>query len=120
MYLSVHTFGDLVLYPWGHTPAPGPIDNVQQHIDVGHIWRNAILAATGKDYLVVNSLDYFGNISGAVDDHMLGVHGSNITYTLELTDGFDFRYPEERIFALAQETFIGYRVFGKYIGDTYG
>ncbi|CAG9799909.1 unnamed protein product [Chironomus riparius] len=120
MYLSVHTFGDLVLFPWGYTDAPGRIENWDELVNVGNIWRDAVLAATGKDYYVVNSLEYFGNINGAVDDHMLAIHGASITYTLELTDGFDFRYPEERILALAEETFIGYRSFGLYIGNRFG
>ena len=120
MYLSVHSFGDLVLFPWGYADAPGRIENWDELERVGNIWRDTILAATGKDYLVVNSLEYFGNINGAVDDHMLAVHGANITYTLELTDGFDFRYPEDRILALAEETFLGYQAYGRYIGDRFG
>lgn len=83
-------------------------------------WRNAIFAATGKDYGLFNSYEYFGNINGSVDDHMIGEHGILLSYTLELTNGFDFRYPEERIFALSQETFHGYRALGLYIANTYG
>jgi hypothetical protein len=81
MYLSVHTFGDLVLYPWGFTGA-GPIENEADAIRVGNIFRSSILAATGKDYLVVNSLAYFGNINGSVDDHMNGKFRSHKLYYL--------------------------------------
>lgn len=79
-----------------------------------------ILAATGKDYLIANSFDVFGNINGSVDDHMIGEHGVLLSYTLELTTGFDFRYPQERIFALSQETFLGYHALGVFIGEQYG
>ena len=111
MYLSVHTFGDLVLFPWGYSDAPGRIENWDELVAVGNIWRDVILAATGKDYYVVNS---------AVDDHMLAVHGASLTYTLELTNGHGFIYPEDRILALAEETFLGYRAFGQYIGNKFG
>lgn len=122
MYLSVHTFGDLVLFPWGYSDNPGPLplDNTAQHVLAGNLFRDAVLAATGKDYFVVNSLSYFGNINGAVDDNMLAAVGADIAYTLELTDGFNFLYPEERILALSQETFLGYQALGRYVGETYG
>lgn len=120
MYLSVHSFGDLVLFPWSFSDAPGQIWNHDELVRVGEIWRDAIIAVTGKDYLVANSYDFFGNINGSVDDHMIGVHNISISYTLELTSGFDFRYPEERLFALCEETFIGYRAYANYIGDRFG
>lgn len=78
------------------------------------------MAATGKDYFVGNSFDYFGNINGSVDDHMLGENNATLSYTLEFTNGFDFRYPEERVLALAQESFIGFRALGLFIGQRYG
>jgi hypothetical protein len=122
MYLSVHTFGDLVLFPWGYVANPGPLprDNTDEHILAGNMFRDDILAATGKDYLVVNSIDYFGNINGAVDDNMLAAVGAHTAYTLELTNGFNFLYPEERILALSEETFLGYAAMARYVGNTYG
>lgn len=52
---------------------------------------------------------------------MLGANNVTIAHTLELTDGTnDFRYPQEKIFALSQETFIGYRAYARYIGETFG
>jgi hypothetical protein len=124
MYLSVHTFGDLVLFPWGYSANPGPLplNNTAQHELAGHLFRDAILEYSNgqKDYFVVNSLAYFGNINGAVDDNMLASVGADIAYTLELTDGHQFLFPEEQILGLSEETFIGYRALGLYIGETYG
>lgn len=51
---------------------------------------------------------------------MIGENGVLLSYTLELTNGFDFRYPQERIFALSQETFHGYRAVALFIGNQYG
>lgn len=100
--------------------SPHPIAHESYLLQVATVWRNAIFAVTGKDYVLANSFDFFGNINGSVDDHMIGENGVLLSYTLELTSGFDFRYPQERIFALSQETFIGYRAVALFIGDQYG
>lgn len=95
--------------------------NLSQTIQLGEIFRQAILQATGTDYLVVNTMDFFGNVNGGCHDHMIGANNMTIAHSLEFTDGtFDFRYPQERIFALSQETFIGYQAYARYIGDTFG
>ncbi|XP_070494549.1 carboxypeptidase B-like [Chironomus tepperi] len=120
LYLSVHTFGDMVLWPWGYSGSPGWIETHAEHQTLGNLWRNAILANGGRSYQVGNVADVLGNAFGAVDDHMAGTYGVPYVYTLELTSGFQFQYPEERIEALAFETFHGYRAMALYIGETYG
>jgi len=113
-YITVHSFGDMVLYPWGFQGSPGLIHNHQYHHDVGLLWRNAIQAATGKNYAVGNIAVLLGNAFGASDDHMAGTQRVNLVYTLELTagglTGFDF--PESQIGTLVRETFHGYRAIG--------
>jgi hypothetical protein len=44
---------------------------------------------------------------------------ANLAYTLELTTGYGFVYPQDMIHDLAKETFLGYRQFGLYIGENY-
>ena len=121
MYISVHSFGDMVLYPWGYSGSPGLIGNWQRHQTVGNLWAAAIRAQTGKVYQVGNIADILGNAFGASDDHMAGEQLVNLVYTLELTrggqTGFDF--PESQIEGLVKETFWGYRALGLYISQTY-
>lgn len=120
LYLSVHTFGDMVLWPWGYAGSPGWISTWQEHVALGDLWRNDILAQGGRDYINGNVADVLGNAFGACDDHMAGHFGIPYVYTLELTSGFQFVYPEARIQALAFETFWGYRAMGLHIGRTFG
>ena len=120
LYLSVHCFGDMVLWPWGYSGSPGWIHTHPEHQELGNRWRNAILANGGRSYQVGNVADILGNAFGAIDDHMAGTYNIPYVYTLELTSGFQFQYPEERIEALAFETFHGYRAMALYIGETYG
>lgn len=109
LYLSVHTFGDMVLWPWGYSGSPGWISTHAEHHALGLRWRDDILAIGGRNYIVGNVADVLGNAFGAVDDHMVGRLNIPYVYTLEITSGFQFTYPEERVHALVLETFWGYR-----------
>jgi len=120
-YITVHSFGDMVLYPWGFQGSPGLIGNHAYHHEVGLLWRNAIQAATGKNYAVGHVAALLGNAFGASDDHMAGTQRVDLVYTLELTrggaTGFDF--PESQIGPLVRETFHGFRALGLHIARNY-
>jgi len=121
IYITVHSFGDMVLYPWGYAGSPGLISNHAYHHEVGLLWRNAIQAATGKNYAVGNIAVLLGNAFGASDDHMAGTQGVNLVYTLELSrgGGTGFDFPESQIGSLVRETFHGYRAIGLHIARNY-
>lgn len=60
LYLSVHSFGNMVLYPWGYTGSPGLAPNWQEHHQLGLRWANAIRNATGEKYIVGNVAKILG------------------------------------------------------------
>lgn len=72
-YITVHSFGDMVLYPWGYAGSPGLIGNHAYHHEVGLLWRNAIQAQTGKVYAVGNTAALLGNAFGCSDDHVINI-----------------------------------------------
>lgn len=60
--------------------------------------------------------------NGASDDHAVAYANANLAYTLELTGGggsSGFIFPQDRLKDLVEETFLGYRQFGLYIGEHY-
>lgn len=118
MYMSVHSWGDMVLYPWGFAGSPGWISNWQYHHQVGLLWADAVRQATGKNYVVGNIADVLGNAFGASDDHMAGTQQVSLSYTLELTGGGNtgFDFPEAQIGALVRESYFGYRALGLWVG----
>jgi len=119
MYLSTHSFGNYVLWPFGFA-FNTYIPNWQEHVAVGERWVNTIYAATGTWYDLGNSADLLYTATGASDDHAVAYANANIAFTLELTGGsYGFIYPEALVFALSRETFLGYRQFGLYIGEQY-
>jgi len=120
MYLSTHSFGNYVLWPWGFA-FNTYISNWQEHVLVGQRWVDAIYQATGTYYDLGNSADLLYTATGASDDHAVAYANAHIAFTLELTGGgtTGFDFPEARVFELSRETFLGYRQFGLYIGETY-
>lgn len=121
LYMSVHSFGDMMLWPWGFSGSPGHAENWRAHDAVGNLWADAIRANTGKSYRVGNTADLLGNAFGASDDHMYGDQRVNLVFTLEITGGgrTGFDFPEEEIESLRYETFWGYRAFGLYVSNNY-
>ena len=120
MYLSVHTYGNYVLFPFGFD-FNVYIKNWKEHLFVAQKWYDAIHNATGQMYDIGNSADLLYTANGASDDFAAAKANANLAFTLELTgggnNGFDF--PQDMIGDLVQETFLGFRQFGLYIGDTY-
>lgn len=120
MYLSTHSFGNYLLWPYGYAFNTF-VPNWQEHELVGQRWVDTIFQATGTFYELGNSADLLYTANGASDDHAVAYANAHIAFTLELTgggsSGFDF--PQERVLELSRETFLGYRQFALYIGDTY-
>ena len=116
LYFSVHSFGDMVLWPWSY-PGASWISSWQEQQRAGLAFADAIQQATGKVYEVGNTIDVLTTAAGVCSDHMSGEHGIPLSFALELTrggiTGFDF--PESRIEDLVKETFWGYRAFGLHV-----
>ena len=117
LYFTVHSFGDMVLWPWSY-PGGTWISNWEEHQRAGLAFADGIRQATGKNYVVGNSIDVLGTAFGVSDDHMSGEHKIPLSFTLELTGGgrTGFDFPESQIEDLVKETFWGYRAFAQYIG----
>ncbi|XP_041768533.1 carboxypeptidase B-like [Anopheles merus] len=111
VYLAVHTYGDMILYPYGHSWPFVPVANQAAHIALGEQARDAITAVGGPRYVVGNSAEILYTANGCSDDYVAGVIGARYAYTLELTgggrNGFDL--PATEIMAVATQTFQLYR-----------
>lgn len=120
MYLSTHSYGNYVLWPFGFD-FKVYIKNWKEHEAVGQRWVDAISGATGKIYTLGNSADILYTANGASDDHAVAYANANLAYTLELTGGGNagFDFPQDMLYNLAKETFLGFREFGLYIGERY-
>ncbi|MEJ2600687.1 MAG: M14 family zinc carboxypeptidase [Anaerolineales bacterium] len=92
--LSYHTYGNLILYPWGwqvRTPSlDDPIFVAQAGTDGNPAIFDSLL---GQGYDPGVSADLY-TTNGEFTDWAYGELGIP-AYTVELTDGYDFRFPDD-------------------------
>ncbi|XP_017840098.1 carboxypeptidase B-like [Drosophila busckii] len=118
MYLSMHSYGNYLLYPWGWT---SDLPNTwQDQDDVARAGGDAIKAATGTDYTVGSATNVLYIASGISIDYALWA-GFNISITMELSGGglLGFNPPESSIEEYVSETWIGVRAMAEKLIEKY-
>uniref|UniRef100_A0A1B0DRJ8 Peptidase M14 domain-containing protein n=1 Tax=Phlebotomus papatasi TaxID=29031 RepID=A0A1B0DRJ8_PHLPP len=119
LYLSFHSFGDWLIYPWGYDRIYHP--NYEQLDEVGGLASDAIYNAHGRRYTVGNSAILLYPAAGASDDYAAAEHHIDLSYTVELTGGGStgFDLPPHMIIPVSGEIFTGLRAYARYIADNY-
>ena len=112
MYLTLHSYGPLILYPWGYDYNLNAADDVSELIDIGNRANEAMVAAGSVRFTVENSAELYP-ASGASDDWSKGVAEIAKAYTIELpgggSQGFDM--PASQILPVTKQVFAGLRSF---------
>ncbi|KAF8384301.1 hypothetical protein PRIPAC_73443 [Pristionchus pacificus] len=111
-FISLHSYGGNILYPWGHKKRTYPED-VRDLIWAGNRMAAAIEKVHGTKYKVENSADGLYPAAGATDDYAKSI-GIKYTFTMELrpTDSETlakrgFELPPQEIKGAAEEAFEG-------------
>ncbi|CAB3381380.1 Hypothetical predicted protein [Cloeon dipterum] len=114
LYVAVHSYGELILYPYGHTVEPAP--NAADLAAAGTVSADAIAAVAGTRYSVENSAAglYFTN--GASDDFAYGSGAVLYSYTYELSGGglIGFNPPPSLIQPVVDEVWPGLKALVEY------
>ncbi|XP_052895872.1 uncharacterized protein LOC128303059 [Anopheles moucheti] len=115
MYLAVHTYGEMILWPWGYDFLHAP--NAAELQRLGEQARDALVAAGGPEYEVGNSADILYTATGATDDYAYNL-GVPFAYTIELTGGGSqgFDLPATDLARVTAQTFELLKVFGQHAG----
>ncbi|XP_038222654.1 carboxypeptidase B-like [Zerene cesonia] len=113
-YLTYHSYGQYLLYPWGYDNAVPP-----DHKDldlVGNEIAAAIQQAGGSKYTVGSSSGVLYPAAGGSDDWAKG-QGIKYSFTIELSDTgrYGFILPTSFIEPVAKESMAGVRVLAKYL-----
>ncbi|XP_022189224.2 carboxypeptidase B [Nilaparvata lugens] len=83
-FLTFHTYGQMIMYPYGYkAELPEDHDDLQRLAT--HIVQN-ISYHGGPQYKVVNTYNHSGFSVGGLDDYAKEVLGIKYTYTVELRD----------------------------------
>ncbi|KAH8381002.1 hypothetical protein KR200_004217 [Drosophila serrata] len=118
MYLTIHSYGNYLLYPWGWT-SDLP-DNWEDLDAVARTGAEAIETATGTVYTYGSSTNVLYIAAGASDDY--GYYaGFNVSITMELTGAgsIGFNPPVTRIDEFVKETWIGIRAMAEKLLEMY-
>jgi zinc carboxypeptidase len=80
LHIDFHTYGQIVLYPWGYTRTPPP--DRDRLAAVGDRMTSAIVATHGTRYRLSSAVEFYP-AAGDMPDWMYGEAGA-LSYTIEL------------------------------------
>ncbi|CAH0385673.1 unnamed protein product [Bemisia tabaci] len=114
IYLSFHSFGNYILYPWGHQGAK-PFD-WQSLERLAMKASEAISRNSGAKYRVGSSSAMLGAAAGGSTDWVKGYAGIQYAYTIELPGGgkWGFDLPEKDIMSVSSDVFEAVKVFASF------
>lgn len=118
-YLSLHSFGDYILYPWAWTEE---LPKTWQEIDgIAQIGAEAIKKATGKKYVIGSTTNVLSAAPGRSDDYMLAIMKIPICMTMDLPGGgmSGFDPPAKMILDSVKESSSGIFAMAKAIVQKY-
>lgn len=118
-YLTLHSHGSYIIYPWGYAEIDAP--NVDELETVAQAGYNAIFAHSGRKYKVGNSAKLMYPAAGASDDYAYAEAEARISYTMELPsggkDGFD--PPPKDIKEYVEESWVGIVAMAEKVIEIY-
>lgn len=115
LYLTFHSYGNYLLYPWGYTSdLPDDVDELDA---LAQAVGAAIASVSGTRYTIGSSTNVLYAAAGGSDDWVKGVGNVQLSYTIELPGGgiWGFDLPASQIIDVCVETFEGVKVYHNYI-----
>ncbi|XP_017122344.1 carboxypeptidase B [Drosophila elegans] len=117
-YLTLHSYGNYLLYPWGYTAA---LPSTWRDIDeVAQAGAAAIKSATGTKYSVGSSTNVLYAAAGGSDDYAFGVAKFPVSITMELpAGGTGFNPSTSQIKSFVDETWVGIKAMAQKVTEKY-
>ncbi|XP_013116564.1 carboxypeptidase B1 [Stomoxys calcitrans] len=114
MYLTLHSYGNYLLYPWGYTSAlPATVKDLDEVAQAG---AAAIRSATGTRYTVGSSTNVLYAAAGGSDDYAFAKANIPISITMELpAGGSGFDPKPAQIDPFVSETWIGIKAMAEKV-----
>uniref|UniRef100_A0A0N5A8I9 Peptidase_M14 domain-containing protein n=1 Tax=Syphacia muris TaxID=451379 RepID=A0A0N5A8I9_9BILA len=121
-YVSLHSYGQNIIYPWGYesNTCPSDIDDLRE---LGLAAAKVIQSKFGSTYIVGSSADDLYPASGSSDDYAKSL-GIKYAYTIELQPGsqpmdnagyYGFQLPQKFILSAAEEASVALLVIAEKI-----
>ena len=112
---DMHSFSEMVLYPWGHTPFLSPDHDA--FADLGEEMRQRILDYRGRNYAVGPVYTTIYPVRGGTVDYFYGDRDV-WSFSYELF-GSSFGPPPQQIRPNAEETLPATLLLGEFVADRY-
>ncbi|CAH0695834.1 unnamed protein product [Spodoptera exigua] len=118
LYVSLHSYGQYLVYPWGFTGDYLPkqwkkLDNMAKAVS------DAVERAGGQPFKVLSAGKWYPAAGGS-DDFAFGAAGVPYSYTMELTEGYEFTYPENLLKTILPQFYEGFKEFAGRIRAEFG
>lgn len=113
LYVSLHAYGQYIVYPWGYTANEMPstykkLDGLARKVS------SAVARAGGRPFRVMSAGQWYPAAGGS-DDFAFGAAGIPYSYTMELTDKYEFQFPESKLQTVLPQFYEGFKVFAEQI-----
>lgn len=118
-YLTLHSYGNYLLYPWGWTEE---LPETWQDLDeVSQAGAAAIKSATGTRYTVGSSTNVLYAAAGGSDDWAFAEAEVPISITMELPGGGSggFNPPASSIEKIVKESWVGIKAMAEKVAEKY-
>ncbi|XP_050591927.1 carboxypeptidase B-like [Bombus affinis] len=117
-YLTFHSYGQYILYPWGWTSKVP--SNEPELRKVAIQCATAIAKSRKTQYTYGTSANHLYPAAGGSDDWAMGKAGISLSYTYELPGGnYGFLLPASEIKPVGIETFEAIKVIHQYVTEKY-
>lgn len=114
----MHAYGRYMVHPYGYTKDILPRDWQKLH----RFAKTVTDAATSLDknytYKVMSAGQWYPGAGGS-DDYAYAVVGIPYSFTLEITDGYEFDYPVKKLPELFNEMSVIFKTAGALISEEF-
>ncbi|KAJ8922112.1 hypothetical protein NQ315_004046 [Exocentrus adspersus] len=119
LFIDLHSYGRLLMFPWGYTSDP-PSD-FEELQSLGERVNDAITSVRGTNYTVGTAISILYPTSGGSRDYAKAVGGIDLSYTIELPAGGNagFNPDASEIIPVVTEIWEGIKVFYDYVVEKY-
>lgn len=114
----MHAYGQYLVYPWGYTGDFLP-KQWRKLDDMARAVSSAVKRAGGEPFKVMSAGKWYPAAGGS-DDFAFGAAGIPYSYTMELTDGYEFTFPENLLQKVLPQFYEGFKEFGSRIRKEFG
>lgn len=112
LYMDLHSYGQLILYPWGWSEAV-KIKNYEKIHSLGTKVERAMVKAGAKPFEVKSAAKLYLTTGSSID--YAYKTGIPYAYAVELTDGHEFDFPESKLYSTLPPFYKGLQAFAQHI-----